>query len=368
MLLDSDRVWELWNLRAFRPDAGPEDLERVRVARTRVLAEEREAFARLWSGDRSNLAPGHDFFARHGELRAGVTLSLHQGPYKLVPELFLDRGISPVVLVNDQALAKMKPDLERTAQRLGMSAPIRWIAVGAPRFAMDLLKEARAGRPIVVYFDGNSGGDGFAGTRDQGLPYRLPGREVRLRTGLARLVCRLGLPVHLVDVYWNDEFQPVWTKHATQQWSRDDDPDEVTRLLADWMFQRIQIRPEQWHFWVMLKESSACFSTARLNDPGIPAALRDDYRGAFLICCERSSATARLILQSRAEVWPGGVLADLTDDRFFDAAGLRDEDLEPLRRGEPTLAELEAFHGREWVRFHGLRLCLLGMARLGGGS
>ncbi len=363
---DADRIWELWNIRAFWPDAGPEDLDRIRKGREEVLAKEREAFAGLWTGDKGLLAPGHRFFADHPELRTGVTISLHQGPYKLLPELFMDQGISPVVLVNDIALEKMKDDLEATAQRLGIRAPISWIAVGAPRFAMDLIKKARAGCPIVVYFDGNSGGDGYTGTRDQGLPYQLMGREIRIRTGLAKLVCRLGLPVHMVSVHWDDQFRPIWHKESSQCWDRKADPDHVTRLMADWVFKEARTYPEQWHFWSMLKESCACFSNSNMTGSQVPEGLRGDYQDAFLTCCEHSSKTARLILQSSAEVWPGDVLADLTDDRFYDSAGLRDEDLDSLRQGEPTLAELEEMHGRAWVRFHGLRLCLLGMARLGG--
>jgi len=73
-----------------------------------------------------------------------------------------------------------------------------------------------------------------------------------------------------------------------------------------------------------------------------------------------------LILEKDVEVWPGDVLADLSEDRFYTAAGMQDTDLDPLRSGHPTLAELNDFHGEAWVRFHGLRLCLLGMARLGG--
>lgn len=363
---DADRVWELWNLRAFWPEAGPDDLERVRAARRRVLAKEREAFAGLWSGDRGLLAPGHGFFERHPQLRRGLIVSAHLGPYKLLPTPYLQAGISPVVLINAEGLERSRADFEKTCSRLGWTAPVDWIPVGERRFAHRLLAAARSQRPILVYFDGNSGGDGYLGTRDQGLPYRLPGREIRLRTGLARLVCRLGLPVHCVDIHWNDDFQPDWSLQPAPDWGPGDDPDLVTRLLADWMFSRIMQHPEQWHFWTMLKESCACFSTSHLDDARVPAGLRGDYQRAFLSCCDRAPATVRMILQAETEVWPGGVLADLTDDRFFDAAGLSDDDLDDLRCGEPTLAQLESTHGAAWLRFHGLRLCLLGLARLGG--
>ncbi len=94
--------------------------------------------------------------------------------------------------------------------------------------------------------------------------------------------------------------------------------------------------------------------------------MREDFRRAYDACLERSPETVRLLLEKEVEVWPGDVLADLTEDRFYPAAGMADDDLESLRGGTPTLAELTVQHGQAWVRFHGLRLCLLGMARLGG--
>jgi len=98
----------------------------------------------------------------------------------------------------------------------------------------------------------------------------------------------------------------------------------------------------------------------------VPRELQRDFSRAFEICLDRARDTVRLGLDRAVEVWPGGVLVDLTERRFHDAAGLSDADLQPLREGRPTLAELVDHHGEAWVRCHGLRLCLLGMARLSG--
>ena len=117
----------------------------------------------------------------------------------------------------------------------------------------------------------------------------------------------------------------------------------------------------------MLRTSSSCFRSAVVDPAGVPTGLREDFQRAFFTCLERSPETVRLVLESDVEVWAGDILADLSRDRFYPASGLQDGDLDPLRDGEPTLAELEEHHGRAWVTFHGLRLCLLGMARLGGG-
>ena len=362
----ADVTWELWNLRALQPDASREDLLEIKRRQELVLAREREALAGLWTGDRDILAPGHGFLEQNPELAAGVTVSMHLGPYQLLAEPFLAAGLEPVILLNSRAMKSFKPGTEALVKHLGHRTSIEWAPVGGNRFVRQLIKAVRAGRPVLVYLDGNSGDRGMAETRNRGLRYSLPGREIRVRTGLAKLVCRLGCPVHRVSLHWSDDGDLVWQRDPTLTWPRTDHPDLVARTLFDWCFGRIMARPEQWQYWAMLRQSSSCFSSTRLGDPRVPEGLRNDCRRAYDICLEKSPATVRLILEKEVAVWPGDVLADLSEDRFYPASGLQDDDLEPLREGRPTLADLCARHGESWVRFHGLRLCLLGMARLGG--
>jgi hypothetical protein len=363
---EADIVWELWNLRALQPDAGRADLLEIKRRQELLLAREREALAGLWAGDRDILAPGHGFLEKNPELATGVTVSMHLGPYQLLAEPYLAAGLEPAILLNRKAMESFRPNTGAFLRRLGHRDAIQWIPVGRRSFVPKLVRAIRSGRPVLIYLDGNSGDRGMAETRTRGLRYRLPGREIRVRTGLARLVCRLGCPVHRVSLHWTDHWDLAWRRDPTLSWSSRDDPDVVTRQLFDWCFGRIMARPEQWQYWAMLRESSSCFGFSRLKEVRVPSGLREDYQQAYAICLERSPQTVRLILEKKVEVWPGDVLADLTEDRFYPAAGLRDKDLELLRTGQPTLAALSAYHGQAWVKFHGLRLCLLGMARLGG--
>jgi|GEM_PF-1110524 len=359
-------TWDLWNLKALWPDAELEDLRQLRARQATGLAREREALAGLWSGDRVILAPGHGWLAENPQARSGLTVSLHLGPYQLLPEPFLQAGLDPVVLLNENARRSFQPRTEALVKKLGYRTSVQWVAVQDPAFVRTLLQVLRDGRPVLIYLDGNTGDHGLAGTRRKGLTYALPGREIRLRTGLARLACRLGCPVHQVAITWGRDGQPTWTAEPTRTWSRADDPFDVTRQLFDWCFSRILVQPHQWHYWDMLVQSSTCFSPATLQHQAVPPGLREDYVQAFMSCLTRSPRTIKLILESALEVWPGDVLADLTHDRFFPAQGLRDADLDLLRGGHPSLDSLTEMHGLDWVRFHGLRLCLLGAARLGG--
>ena len=361
-----DVTWELWNIRALWPEADLEFLARIKRRQDRWLAREREALACLWAGDQELLAPGRSFLAEHPELRSGVILSLHIGGYQWLAEPFMQAGVDVACLLNESARKTFQGPIEALRRRFGLPGQVEWIAVGESSFVKDLMKAVRAGKPVFVFLDGNSGSQGMAETRDRGMAYHLPGREIRVRTGLARLFCRLECPVHPVLAPWDERGFPRWQKEPTQRWHRSDNPEDVTRRLFDWAFQEIKLRPEQWQFWAMLRESSACFARGSLDQGTVPEALRRDFGRSFQICVDRAPQTARLILEHEARVWPGDVLADLTDDRFYPAAGLRDQDLDILRENHPTLSRLCQEHGQAWVEFHGLRLCLLGLARLGG--
>ncbi|MFO7608066.1 MAG: hypothetical protein R6X35_02535 [Candidatus Krumholzibacteriia bacterium] len=359
--------WELWNLRAFWPDAGPADLAGMKARRAAILAREREALAGLWSGDEVILSPGHGFLAAAPDLTRGLVVSLHQGPYQLVPEIFLAAGRTPLVLASPAARDHNRDRSERLAARLGYRGRIAWLDVTRRADLRRFLAGVRdPGQAVIAYLDGNLGSGGYGQTRDRGLPYRLPGRDLRVRTGLARLAVRLGCPIHPVAVHWGADGRPAWSRGPVLRPGRQADPDAVAELLWDWCFSEVMARPEQWRMWPMLKESSACFAADQADAQVVPLGLRRDYERAFAACLDRAPGTVRLCLERDTEVWPGDVLVDLEGDRFFPAAGLRDEDLGPLRTGRPTLAQLTDYHGLAWVQFHGLRLCLLGLARLGG--
>jgi len=361
-----DLAFELWNLRAVLPDAQEEDLLRIKRRQDADLAREREALAGLWSGTGAILAPGHDFFAARPELATGITVSLHLGPYQLLSEPWLHAGLDPVIVLNEQARRSFQPQAENLVRRLGHKGRIEWASLAERGFVRRMVGAVNDGRPVIVYLDGNTGADGDAATRDRGMRYKLPGRSIRVRTGLGRLACRLGCPVHRVALAWDDDGTLLWEGDRSLAWTRKDDPQTVTRFLYDWCFTHIMRRPHQWRYWAMLRSASACFRSAVVDPAGVPTGLREDFQRAFMTCLERSPDTVRLVLDSDVEVWAGDILADLSRDRFYPASGLQDADLDPLRAGEPTLAELADHHGRTWVSFHGLRLCLLGMARLGG--
>jgi len=284
-----------------------------------------------------------------------------------VLEPFLAAGLDLAVLLNRAAERRLRPMAEALMRRLGLRGRVRWLVVEETETGRRLLRSLRDGGPVLAFADGNQGHDGTAGTRRRGVPYRLPGREICVRTGLGRLICRTGCPVHPLRVRWTEDGESVdWSALPTQRWRRDDDPVAVTQRLFDWVFTEVASAPRQWSYWDMLGESAAGFAPSA-RGRAVPPGLQTDYRRAFLICLARAASTVRLELESTLELWPGDVLLDLGTDRFYGAEGLSRSDL-ALLLARPTLHDLLVARGEEWVAYHGLRLCLLGLARLSGAS
>ncbi len=285
---ERDLAFELWNLRAVLPDAQPDDLLRIKRQQDEDLAREREALAGLWSGDSEILSSGHSFFAAHPELASGITVSLHQGPYQLLAEPYLAQGLNPIIVLNEEARLSFQIQAENLLARLGYRSQVQWASLGERGFVRKIITALRNKQPVLVYLDGNTGSDGMQATRDQGLRYKLPGRSIRVRTGLARLACRLECPVHRVALAWGEDRNLIWAGEPTMTWTKHDDPDTVTRFLYDWCFTQVMRRPEQWRYWAMLRSSSACFRTAALEPSGVPTGLREDFQRAFKTCMDRS--------------------------------------------------------------------------------
>lgn len=358
--------WDLWILQGLDPTATAEDVTRIIEARHVQNRWEAAFFQRLLAGDTTPLAPGRRLLRERPELTAGLVVTMHLGPFQFVLEPFLAAGLRLHLLINADAARRLRPVADRLATALHHRGEVVWHLADDPDCGRALLRALRSAEPILAFVDGNQGRDGLVGTRRHGVPYRLPGREIRVRTGLARFACRTGCAVHPLCVRWSaDGRQIVWRDQPSQHWRADDDPGAVTRRLFDWVFSEVAASPTQWNYWPMLGEAAGCFADLAAHD-AVPAGLHDDYRRAFILALTRAADTARVHLDTDLAVWPGDVLADLTHDHFFAAEGLTAADLDLWGDQPPTLADLTAARGGDWVAEHVLRLCLLGLAHLGG--
>ena len=120
-------------------------------------------------------------------------------------EPWLAAGLDPVLLISAAAEAEFTAATAGMSARLNHRGKLTFLPVGPRGFVKQAVRAVRDGRPVLVYLDGNNGERGMVRTREQGLRYQLPGREIRVRTGLARLACRLETAIHPVCLCWEQE-------------------------------------------------------------------------------------------------------------------------------------------------------------------
>ncbi len=367
---DATRCWDLWLLRALQPTAEAADLDALLAARRRWQARLRDLPAGPPVVDREPAVCGRSLLAGDSALRSGVVLGVQLGPHPCLLEPFLAAGLPVTVVASGAWAHRWQPVVAAMAGRLGRPNVVDWLIADEPARRRRLREVVRRGGPIVTFADdgGPDATPGTAGglfdTTGRTVIYRLPGREIRVATALARWLCEENLAVHPVAVRWRDDGRSaVLTRQPTQRWSRRHDPGAVTQLLYDWVFHEVAADVSQWSAWSMLA-AGILAAAGGANRRAVTPGLRRDYERAFRQCLDRAAALVEVELETDLEVWPGGVLADLTHDRFYQAAGLVDRDLAPLRDGCPTLAALSARRGCAWVETHIQRLCLLGLARL----
>ena len=360
--------WELWLLQALRPAAGPADLRRWRAGRVRWEQCERELLDEGRGDVERLLREAAGFLAAHPGLRSGLVVTFHRGPYALLPALLRWSGVVPSVLVAPESLARVRPQAEEVCRRLGLSPGVEWIVAGGRAFAARMVSALRRQRPLVVYLDGNRGEGGMARTRAVGMPYHLPGLTIRVRRGVGRLASRLDCPVHGACVGWRRDGSLEWRAQRLPV-ARGEPADRVTRHLFDWMFAEVNRDPSQWQQMEMLAASAACFAGPPPGAENAGAAERWRVRRRwFHRVLARQPQDWAVHVRHRLEIWEPDLLVDRTEPAFYAAGGLAPADLALLAAGrvgrEPTLADLAAARGPEWVSGPVCRLYQLGLLEL----
>jgi len=182
----AEQQWELWNLQALDPDADLTSLQVLRKQRNQFQEFENKALAALVRHQYEPLLPGRNLFRKHPELAHGLIVTMHIGPSQFLPEPLLYTGIGGTILLNHQAEKKLRPEAEKLSSLLCHRGKLDWVSVESPGFIRRLIRNLTNGQPVIVFLDGNTGVGGIKATRERGVDYQLPGRQIRVRGGLGR--------------------------------------------------------------------------------------------------------------------------------------------------------------------------------------
>lgn len=353
-MTDVQRLWDLWNLKALFPEWGDQERTSLLRAGAALDARQQELFGDPRTA-RKRFAPAAEKVLQdHPDLAAGLTISLHLGPYSLAPVPWLLAGHDVRVLVNRASLVEIKPIYEAVQKLLALPGRVIWVPIEGRGFALHLWRALRRSQAVFAFLDGNDGLDGSEGTLREGLLYHLPGRAIRVRTGLARLALRLDCPVHSLVTVWDAAGEFRWQRGPTWRWTRDTTPAAATRDLFDWGFGVIRSQPAQWRAWNMLTGVYDAYRPDQAG-PAVPAGFRVPQD---VLAPENRHVP--LVWQREAAIWPGDMIADVARDCFYAAEGLQAAEVTDLAgRRAFSVAELEAWRGSAWVARHLPRLVAL---------
>lgn len=352
-MTDTQRRWDLWHLRTLFPDWDAADLSRLQQEGADHDAAQQRLFGRPQAAAKRFAPRARRVLTDHPDLTTGLTISLHLGPYSLAPVPWLVTGRDLHVLVNRTSLAEIQPVYDSLQETLRLPGQVVWVPIEGQGFALRLLRALRRRQPVFAYLDGNDGLAGSEGTLRRGIVHRLPGRDIRVRTGLARLALSLRCPVHSLVTVWDSQGEFSWVRGPTWVWPQGTLPSTATTELFRWAFGVIRQHPAQWRVWNML--TGVCDSFRRDTSPAA-----SEFADPWQVI---AAANRRLRLRWRrqAAVWPGDMLEDVEGGCFYTAAGLKSSELEFLRR-RPTFTPAEAVerYGEDWIKAHLPRLAALG--------
>jgi len=352
-MTEIQRRWDLWNLKALFPGWAETELASLLRSGAAFDARQQKLFGDPRAAAEQFSGAARQVLIDHPDLETGLTVSLHLGPYSLAPVPWLVAGRDVHVLVNRSSLAEIRPVYDTLQAVLDLPGRVRWVPIEGQGFALHLLRALRRGQAVFAFLDGNDGLDGCEGTLRDGIIHRLPGRDIRVRTGLARLALSLRCPVHSLITVWDEDGGFGWQRGPTWRWPRGTAPDVATGQLFTWGFDVIKRHPAQWRAWNML---TGVYDSFRQTVPVMPPEFDDPW--AVTLAENRRLALA---WRRPATIWPGDMLEDVAGSCFYAAGGMLANDLEFLQN-QPTFSpgEVGKWFGDEWISQHLPRLVALG--------
>lgn len=352
--MNGNENWRLWNLQALLPDATEATLKSIEAKRD-SLALDGNHFVSA-EGIIKIMREAKQFVSKHPELRTGITVTMHIGPYAFIPGLHMMLGAKPVVLANRQAKNEIDSGIKSLRSLPGLDGEMQWITTDEKNFTLKIVRQLKRNNPVIVYLDGNSGNGGITETREKGVSLELPGRTIRVRDGIARLVARMELPVHGVVARWREDNSIEWSVGFSQKWDRDTAPETIARTIYGWGFNEAIKTPEQWTLPSIINHSSDCFRSEKLIED---SSLEQKYQ---LFQQLLKNSKTKVLLKPGVKLWEPDILADLPSQKFYAAEGLSDTALSLLKvPGGVSVNSLYDLFGAKWVSFHGTRLYMLGL-------
>lgn len=201
---------------------------------------------------------GDTSFLADIKVQPRVFCTLHLGSYRLINHYLGRHGI-PFTLVVDSATLQEQGDKFLTLRQTSaiyQDCDLRILNAESPSIGLQLIREVKAGRSLLLYIDGNTGVGGL-GRQDEKLT-QIPflERQIFARKGVAFLAHLTRCPIVPVAAFRHGDadfemhfFLPIG---ADAQQSREVFAVETTRCIFQLFETLLRRYPEQWEGWLYL--------------------------------------------------------------------------------------------------------------------
>ena len=210
-----------------------------------------------------------------------IICTFHTGSYRLL-NLFLTKNDIPYSLVMGNDIVEQEGEIFHSLYNKlpGKSADenFKIINAEAANVGLQMLRELKRGRSLLLYIDGNTGAGAATTKNDNRCAVNFLQQQLFARKGIAYLAHTAQVPLVTVASYrksWEDIrlkfFDPVFPDISTD---RNAFAEETTQKIYDLVAPLIKTYPEQWEGWLYIHKvahiikSNGTNASSKKNLPG----------------------------------------------------------------------------------------------------
>jgi lauroyl/myristoyl acyltransferase len=189
-----------------------------------------------------------------------IICTMHTGSYRLL-NLYLIQQAIPFSLVTGKEVMQKEGDVfQQIFQETNRADRLRLIDAESSTAGLQMLRELKAGRSLVLYIDGHTGSGAATSVNSNRCEVDFLGQQLYVRKGIAHLAHAAGVPILPVGCYcvspgdvrlhFYEAFFPA--KHL----SRELFASETTQQLYNVFGELIRLYPGQWEGWLTLHKTA----------------------------------------------------------------------------------------------------------------
>ncbi len=192
--------------------------------------------------------------------QSSIICTFHTGSYRLI-NLFLAKNKIPFsLIISKDVLQKQGTSFEEMFNELNQEYPaqdgLRLIDAEAPNSALQMIKELKKGRNLVIYIDGNSGAGNETISNNNNCEINFLNKTIFARQGVGFLAHTMQVPVLTVASYRKSLtdirlkfFKPLFSNPVQDRAAF---AKKTTQDIYDLVSPIIKEYPEQWEAWLYL--------------------------------------------------------------------------------------------------------------------